>query len=79
MVLGDLRSLDCSHIFIMVSEGRRVFSGRVVTRHLGFHFGILVELLVVGTCFDWMHGRSAQSRVSRSFPLAVAVGERIAC
>ena len=37
MVLGDLRSPN-PHTFIMVSEGRRVFSGPILTSHLGFHF-----------------------------------------
>ena len=50
MELGDLRSptLGSPHTFIMVSEGRRVFSGPILTSHLGFYFGIFV---VVVTCF----------------------------
>ena len=30
MVLGELRSLDSSHVIIMVLEGHRVFSGQVL-------------------------------------------------
>jgi hypothetical protein len=104
MVLGDLRSsitLVETHTCIMVSEGRRVYGGPVLTRHLDFFFFFsfwdLVDISCCRYLFCWirvetgpevLYGRlrwsivagPAQSRVGRrSFPLAVAVGERIAC